>query len=75
VKNRWTTRNELSFIDGIGTFTQSPALTPASKLARLMGYAEGLRHRSIWDEIDPHAVSNHVRFKIAVLLARHKETH
>lgn len=70
MEDRWTTNNEKKFIDHLGTHAPMQlALTPASKLALLEGYAEGIQLRKDWGEMDAQAIANHVKYKIAALKA------
>jgi hypothetical protein len=70
MEDRWTTKNEMSFIDHLGTHAPLRlALTPASKLAVLTGYADGIQLRRDWGEMDAHKVANYVNYKIAALKA------
>lgn len=73
----WTTRDELSFIDALGTGAWVPYPKPFSaerRLDYLLGYREGLKLRVHWAPISRAEVEQHLNRLIDQLSNQlHKE--
>lgn len=67
----WTTKDELAFISGIGTY--NPAHSLVSKMGEiglLRSYAEAATNRVNWGPIDQDIVLTFVRSRIRALYAK-----
>jgi hypothetical protein len=68
----WTTRDELAFLDGIGTYREgAPGLpdlvSPDARRDALKGYLVSLSRRHDWGLVDANEVRRHVIGMIARL--------
>ena len=66
---KWTTADEIAYIDGIGRHfsrsTRMPTwLTRATRVQRLKSYQNVMRARSRWGAVDAVAIGTHVASEI-----------
>jgi len=60
---RWTTVDEIRFIDGVGTFGLAPnKITPRERYRRLL---VAYNQRRVWGGIDARKVIKHLKEKLA----------
>lgn len=64
----WTTRDEIAFIDGLGTFNnRKVAPTPSDRYILLQGYKTGIHRRVLWNGVDRLTVISHLAIKLSDL--------
>lgn len=69
---RWTTEDEIDFLDNIGTFCVAGdgrriAVPLGRRVALLWGYRAACDQRAVWGEIDAQRVSEHADDLIVAL--------
>jgi hypothetical protein len=68
VNRSWSTKDELKFIDNIGTFGNRPF----GRLALLEGYLRGVRQRKDWGGMDKSEVIAHASAELDRVRERHE---
>jgi len=70
----WGTGDELRFLRGIGIYSNDTRNRTPDKfrLDLLVGYRQGMKHRTDWDKIDRESVRTYVDGEIARLTTQHK---
>jgi hypothetical protein len=70
VNRSWSTKDELKFIDNIGTFGDRPL----GRLDLLEGYVRGMRQRRDWSGMDRPEVLAHASAALDIARERRKLT-
>jgi hypothetical protein len=63
----WATRDEINFLNGLGQWSESSALT---KRQLLRNYVEASAHRNNWGAIDPVEIKQHCLYLLKQDTAR-----
>ena len=67
----WTTKDELAFISGIGTYNATHSLVAKmGEIGLLKAYGEAAKNRVNWGGIDQDIVLTFVRSRIRALYAK-----
>ena len=67
----WTTKDELAFISGIGTYNQTHSLVAKmGEIGLLKAYGEAAKNRVNWGGIDQDIILTFVRSRIRALYAK-----
>jgi hypothetical protein len=65
-RKKWGTKEELKFIDRLGTYTRF-RYARKSRKELLEGYLEGCKSRDDWDSVDKEIIIKHVKQELQKL--------